>query len=134
MPVAKSAGGFDADNRRSNEVAPAACQLSVGDTVTPTWPFAEMLGTAGRGPEGFGGGAALDPATTLIEVTLKPAVSKSSVICCRPAPSVTGTPTVVQFCHPPVAGIATDVQTLFAALKPTCSEPPPGDATRSCAV
>ena len=72
-------------------------------------------------------------ATTLMEFTLKPDVSNSSVNCCTPAPSVTGTETVVQFCHPPVLGIPTTAQTLLLLLNPTCIEPPPaGDATRNC--
>ncbi len=63
-----------------------------------------------------------------------PPVSKNSVICCVPAPSVTGTETTVQFCHPPVAGTPTVVQTLLALLNPTWNDAPPGDATRSQTV
>ena len=60
-----------------------------------------------------------------------PPVSKSSVICCTPAPSVTVSDTVVQFCQPPVAGIDTVFHTLLAVLKPTCMAAPPGEATRN---
>ena len=112
------AGGFEAENRRSNEVAPVDCQLRVGATVTPTAPFvADVVGTDGNVP--VDGGVTLDAAFTDIDPTLNPALSNDKVICCRPAPSATGTLTVVQFCHPPVAGIATAIHTLLAVLKPT---------------
>src|SRR5215813_14319873 len=61
-------------------------------------------------------------------------LSKRTVICWMPAPSVTGTEIVCQFCQPPVGGIDTVVQTLLAVLKPRCSDAPPGDATRSWTV
>jgi hypothetical protein len=61
-------------------------------------------------------------------------VSNRIVICCVPAPSDTGTLTVVQDCQPPVAGTCTVFQTLLAVLNPMWSEPPEGEATRSCAV
>src|SRR5580765_6449111 len=87
---------------------------------------------------GGGGGGSTEttppPLATVMEFRLNPLVSANSVICCTPAPSVTLTDTVVQFCHPPVAGIDTGAQTLLAALKPTCMAPPPGDATRSWTV
>jgi hypothetical protein len=63
-----------------------------------------------------------------------PPLSKSTVICWLPAPSVTGTDTVCQFCQPPVGGIDTLFDTLLAVLKPRCIDAPPGDATRSCTV
>ena len=65
---------------------------------------------------------------------LKPLVSASTVICCVPAPSVTGTETVVQLCQSPVAGIETVLQTLLAVLNPRCSEAPVGEATRTCTM
>src|SRR5262252_1063925 len=74
-----------------------------------------------------------EPTTTVL--MLKPAVSKRSVICCMPAPSVTGTTTLVHDCQSPVMGTATVCHTLLGPLNPMCSDPPPaGDATRSVAV
>src|SRR6184192_1135675 len=111
-----AACGFEAENRRSNEVAPVDCQLRVGATVTPTAPFvADVVGTDGNVP--VDGGVTLDAAFTDIDPTLNPALSNDKVICCRPAPS------------------ATAIHTLLAVLNPRCSEPPPlGDATRNCTV
>src|SRR5262245_66404075 len=74
------------------------------------------------------------PDVTFAERRFMPPLSKSTVISCVPAPSVTGTFTVCQFCQPPVAGIDTVCQTLLAALKPRCNDAPPGDATRSWTV
>ena len=72
---------------------------------------------------------------TVIDLRLKPAMSKRSVITCLPAPSVTGSVTFVQVCHEPVFGMLIVDQTLLGPLKPTCIEPPPfGEATRSCTV
>src|SRR5262249_29850619 len=87
------------------------------------------------GGGGGGGGGGAEGVETVIESTLKPGASNDSVMIWLPAPSVTGTFTVVQFCQPPVAGMLTAVQTLLGPLKPRCIEPPPpGDATRSWAV
>jgi hypothetical protein len=84
--------------------------------------------------DGGGGAVVPDALATATWLRLKPGVSKSKVITCWPAVRETGTFTVVQFCHPPVAGIVTTVHTLLP-LKPRCSDPPPaGDATRSCAT
>ena len=73
-------------------------------------------------------------AAIVTELKFSPGVSKSRVICWTPAASVKGTVTLVQFCQPPVAGIATETHTLLVVLKPTCMVAPDGDATRSCAV
>ncbi len=66
---------------------------------------------AGEGPF-----VTADDTTTVCRLT--PAVSKRTVINCGPAPSVTGTETVVQFCQPPVAGTATRAHTLLGPLNP----------------
>src|SRR5215470_11724022 len=72
---------------------------------------------------------------TTTALMLTAPVSKSSVICCTPAPSVTGTATLVHACQPPVVGIATVFQTELGPLKPMCSDAPlTGDATRSVAT
>src|SRR5215471_8291509 len=72
----------------------AACRSSPTLTVT-TDPLDD--GEAGAGADGGtdeGADGATAAVVTLIVSTLRPAVSKSSVICCGPAPSVTGTFTV----------------------------------------
>src|SRR5579862_6590644 len=86
-------------------------------TVTFVAPEPVLVGGGGGG--GGGGDATVEPLETVTESRLNPAVSASSVICCTPAPSVAENDTVVQFCHPPVAGIGTLTQTLLAVLKPT---------------
>jgi hypothetical protein len=72
--------------------------------------------------------------TTVTDRRFVPPVSKSSVISCPPAPSVTGTLTVVQACQAPVAGTVTTFHTLLLVLNPMCKLPPLGEATRICAV
>src|SRR5262245_1014226 len=85
------------------------------------------------GGKGGGAGGRRRPATstTVMWFRLKLPVSENSVSCCTPAPSVTGSVTVVHVCHPPVFGTRTSAQTLLRLLNPTCSRPPVGDATRS---
>ena len=85
-------------------------------------------------PEEEGGGDALPPLPMLTEARLALPVSNRIVICCVPAPNVTGTLTVAHDCQSPVFGTLTVLHTLLALLNPMWSEPPYGDATRSCAV
>jgi hypothetical protein len=62
--------------------------------------------------------------------TLNPPASNTSRTDCLPAASVTGTPTVVQTCQPPVRGTVT-TPVMFVEPARTWSAPPPsGDATR----
>src|SRR3954467_11443234 len=79
----------------------------------------------GGGGAGGGVGVGVLPPATATDARLTPPVSNSSVITCCPAPSVPGTLIVAHVCHPPVAGTATVVQTLLAALRPRCMVPPP---------
>ena len=85
-----------------------------------------MAGGAG------GGGVIVALLTALAWRTFIPPVSNVKVITCVPAPSVTGTVTVVHDCQPPVAGTLTAVHTPLAPLNPTCIDAPLGEATRSC--
>ena len=87
-----------------HEVWPRSVVQTVDVRAEKPQPPALTVTTPGEG----GGSAA---AVTLILSMLRPAVSNSSVICCWPAASVTGTFTVVQFCQPPVAGIETCADT-----------------------
>src|SRR5258706_1499740 len=118
---------------------PPVLPLVVSWYATPSLPLSKssasivpgiMAGEPLKGPLDTGGGADADVMRAYWKFI--PPVSNSSVICWTPAPSVAVRDTVVQFCHPPVAGIDTVCHTLLAVLKPTCIEAPPGEATRSC--
>jgi hypothetical protein len=106
------------------------------------WMFHSATGSTVPPPLGGGGGGGGladdeepdDEAPTVKSSIFIPPVSKYNVSCCVPAPSVTGTETTVQFCHPPVAGTPTLFQTLLAPLNPTWNDAPPGAATRSQTV
>src|SRR5262249_52739362 len=75
----------------------AACRSPPALTVTT--PPVDDGGVDEGGEDGGGvtpdAGAEADVAVTLMLSTLRPAESNISVICCWPAPSVTGTLTVV---------------------------------------
>src|SRR5436853_7675140 len=91
-------------------IAERACdsELSVISMFQVT---AEIVVPEPPPPLGGGGGGAGVPETTLTYSKFIPPVSKLTVISCEPAPSVTGTLTVVQFCQSPVAGTDTLAQT-----------------------
>ena len=88
-------------------------------------------------PDDDGGGTLPPPpgpVATATDARFVLPVSNRIVICCVPAPSETGTFTVVHDCQSPVGGTETLAHTLLVLLNPRCSEPPYGDATRSWAV
>src|SRR5258707_1186250 len=78
-----------------------------------------------------GGGAGVFAAAFIYRKFIQP-VSNVRVITWRPAPSVTGTVTVDQFCQPPVDGTATVADTALEPAKPTRIDAPVALATRNC--